>query len=380
MEQEAKQKWAEEHPGDYNPYSVMPKLHILTFDLGQLAQQYQDIEDKAFNFTEFFKTDDKDEFVYKKDIANFLNIISQEDGETLYPFSCDEYREQFRHTFWILPGVKEGKALAEMLRTHPVFGNYEIVNVCGTEDEETKGDPLEAVREKIGDTPEESLTITLSCGKLTTGVTVKEWTAVLYLAGSKNTSPSSYMQTIFRVQSPGSIGGKTKTDCYVFDFAPDRTLKMIAETAKVSAKAGESTSDDRIILGNFLNFCPIISYNGTEMKVYKVDQMMQQLKRVYVDKVVNSGFDDGNLYSKHLYNLSNVELEQFDNLRKIIGQTKANKQTKDIDINKEGFDNENIEKKHEKKTGKKLTKKEAEQLAELIKKRRQREAAVINLQ
>lgn len=377
MEQQAKQEWAVQHPGDPNPYEELPKLNILTFNLGKLAAQYQD-EDKAFNFTEFFKTDDRGNFVYKADIANFLDIISSNKGETLYPFSSEEYREFFHHTFWIVPGVKEGKALAEMLRVHSVFGSYKIVNVCGKEDEETKGDPLEEVRNSITDHPEDTYTITLSCGKLTTGVTVKEWTAVLYLAGSKNTSPAAYMQTIFRVQSPGRIGGKMKTDCYVFDFAPDRTLKMIAQTAKVSAKAGEADREDRIILGDFLNFCPIISYDGTQMQKYNVDQMMQQLKRVYVDKVVNTGFDDGNLYSRKLYNLSNVELESFANLREIIGQTKANKQTKGIDINNQKFDKEDYDKARQKaqRQGKKLTQKQLEQLAEQQKKRRQRDIAV----
>ncbi len=377
MEQQAKQEWAVSHPGDHNPYAELPKLNILTFNLGDLAVHYQD-EDKAFNFTEFFKTDDKEQFVYKKDIANFLDIISSNKGETLYPFSSAEYREFFHHTFWIVPGVKEGKALAEMLRTHSVFGSYKVVNVCGNEDEETTGDPLEEVRSAIGDHPEDTYTITLSCGKLTTGVTVREWTAVLYLAGSRNTSPASYMQTIFRVQSPGRIGGRMKTDCYVFDFAPDRTLKMVAETAKVSAKAGETGQEDKIILGNFLNFCPIISYDGTEMKPYNVDQMMQQLKRVYVDRVVNSGFEDGHLYSKKLYDLSDVELERFADLREIIGQTKANKQSKDIKINNQKFDKEDIEKakREAKKSGKQITQEELEQMAEQLKKRRQRDIAV----
>ncbi|MBQ4407977.1 MAG: Eco57I restriction-modification methylase domain-containing protein [Bacteroidales bacterium] len=378
MEQQAKQEWATQHPGDPNPYAELPKLHILTFDLGKLASEYQD-EDKAFNFTEFFKTDDQGNFVYENDIKNFLDIISSNNGDTLYPFSSDEYRDFFRHTFWILPGVAAGNALAKMLREHKLFGSYTTVNVCGHEDEETTGDPLAEVHSAIGTHPEDTNTITLSCGKLTTGVTVREWTAVLYLAGSQNTSPASYMQTIFRVQSPGTISGRMKTDCYVFDFAPDRTLKMIAQTAKISAKAGEADREDKIILGNFLNFCPIISYDGTEMKPYNVDQMMQQLKRVYVDKVVNTGFDDGHLYSKKLYNLSDVELEKFADLREIIGQTKANKQTKDITINNQKFNREDIEKerkKHKRETGKDITPEQARQLLELQQKRRQRDIAV----
>ena len=378
MEQRAKQEWALTHPGDYNPYEELPKLNLLTFNLGALVAKYQD-EDKAFNFTEFFRTKESGEFVHEKDVRRFLDIISSEKGETLYPFSSQQYREFFHHTFWIVPGVKEGKALKEMLDHHPIFGVYNVVNVCGKEDEETTGDPLEDVRNAIGECPENTYTITLSCRRLTTGVTVREWTAVLYLAGSKNTSPAAYMQTIFRVQSPGRIGGRMKTDCYVFDFAPDRTLKMVVEAAKVSAKAGETTEDDRQILGDFLNFCPIISCEGTEMKPYNVEQMMRQLKRVYVDKVVNSGFEDGHLYSKKLLNLSDVELDSFANLREIIGQTKASNKIPEIPINQQGFDNkdiENVQKEHKKKTGRELTEEEARQLLELQQKRKQRDIAV----
>ena len=378
MEQQAKQAWALNHPGDHNPYEDLPKLNLLTFNLGSLVADYQD-EDKAFNFTEFFRVDDSGEFAHKEDVKRFLDIISSDKGETLYPFSSAQYREFFHHTFWIVPGVKEGKAFAEMLRTHSVFGSYKIVNVCGKEDDETKGDPLDEVRSAISDHPEDTYTITLSCGKLTTGVTVKEWTAVLYLAGSKNTSPAAYMQTIFRVQSPGRIGGRMKTDCYVFDFAPDRTLKMVAAAAKVSAKAGETDRDDKQILGEFLNFCPIIACEGTEMKPYNVDQMMQQLKRVYVDKVVNTGFEDGHLYSKKLLDLSDIELERFADLREIIGQTKASNKIPEIPINRQGFDNDDIEKmqkEQKKKTGKQITIEEARRLLELQMKRKQRDTAV----
>lgn len=377
MEQRAKQEWALKHPGDYNPYEELPKLNLLTFNLGDLALDFQD-EDKAFNFTEFFRTDDDGQFVHRREVAHFLDIISSDKGETLYPFSSAQYREFFHHTFWIVPGVAAGLALAEMLRSHPVFGTYSIVNVCGNEDEDATADPLDDVRRAIGPKPEDSYTITLSCGKLTTGVTVREWTAVLYLAGSKSTSPASYMQTIFRVQSPGKVGGRMKTDCYVFDFAPDRTLKMVAEAAKVSAKAGDTDQEDRQILGEFLNFCPIIACDGTVMSPYNVDQMMQQLKRVYVDKVVNTGFEDGHLYSNKLMRLSDGELESFANLREIIGQTKASQHTREIKINEQGFDNEDIEKvkREAKKKGKNLTPEQLEELAKLQRRRKQRDLAV----
>ena len=379
MEQQAKAEWQRLHPLEHNPYEELPRMNILTFDIGELHEHYADGE-LVFNFSEFFRTGANGSFVHEADVSRFLDIISTT-GTTRYPFSSEALRELFHHTFWIVPGVKEGAALATMLRDHPVFGNYKVVNVAGDEDEESvySNDALREVLDAIGDKPEETYTITLSCGKLTTGVTVRPWTAVLYLAGSKNTSPQSYMQTIFRVQSPAMIGGQMKTDCYVFDFAPDRTLKMVAEVARISTRAGEAEDGDREALGDFLNFCPIVSCKGTQMLPYDVDQMMQQLKRVYVDKVVGSGFDDGHLYSRRLLNLSSDELETFANLREIIGSTRSNGRTREVVINNQGFDQEEIDRQKKdahKKEKRELTDKEARDLLEKKRRRQQRDTAV----
>jgi len=104
--------------------------------------------------------------------------------------------------------------------------NLKIVNVAGDGDEEEANEEaLKSVERAIGDNPHQTYTITLSCGRLTTGVSVKAWTAVFMLSGSYNTSASAYMQTIFRVQTPATINGKVKEECFVFDFAPDRNAK-----------------------------------------------------------------------------------------------------------------------------------------------------------
>ena len=145
---------------------------------------------------------------------------------------------------------------------------------------------LKAVNSAIGSDPDETYTITLSCGRLTTGVSVKPWTGVFMLSGSYSTSAAQYMQTIFRVQTPYEKHGRMKEECYAFDFAPDRTLRVLAEAAKVSTKAGKQTDEDRKILGDFLNFCPIISIVGSQMKPYDVNKMMSQLKRAQIEKVV----------------------------------------------------------------------------------------------
>lgn len=220
-------------------------------------------------------------FVHEKDVSAFLNLLTKEDKDSCYPFANEEYLNNFRHTLWVLPGVKAAKAMSALLQAHPVFQHFKVVNVAGDgdEDEESR-DALEAVEEAIGKDPDATRTITLSCGRLTTGVSVKAWTAVLMLSGSYNTAASSYMQTIFRVQTPATINGRVKEQCYVFDFAPDRTLKVIAETAKISAKAGKTSGNDREIMGEFLKFCPVISIEGSKMNQFDVPKMLEQLKKL----------------------------------------------------------------------------------------------------
>ena len=382
MEQRAKASWDDLHFGDPNPYASLPTMNIYTYDLGRLLNEFID-EDVAFNFREFFRVNGAESFIHEKDVAAFLNLLTKEDKESCYPFANEEYRNIFRHTLWMVPGVKEARALSTMLQSHPVFQHFKIVNVAGDgdRDEESK-DALIAVEEAIGHDPDATRTITLSCGRLTTGVSVKAWTAVFMLSGSYNTAASSYMQTIFRVQTPATINGRVKEQCYVFDFAPDRTLKVIAETAKISAKAGKTSGNDRKVMGDFLNFCPIISVEGGRMNQFDVPHMLEQLKKVYVERVVRNGFEDKSLYNDELMKLNELELQEFDNLKKIIGQTKAMPKTNQVDINNQGLTDEQYEEledlqKRNKKKGKQpLTEEEKKRLEELKKKRENRDAAI----
>ena len=384
MEQQAKATWDELHFGDPNPYASLPTMNIYTYDLGRLLNDFAD-EDIAFNFREFFRANDVGKFVHEKDVWAFLNLLTKEDKESCYPFANEEYRNIFRHSLWIVPGVASARALSAMLQSHPVFQYFKIVNVAGDGDlEEESKDALSAVEEAIGPDPDATHTITLSCGRLTTGVSVKAWTAVFMLSGSYNTGAASYMQTIFRVQTPATINGRVKEQCYVFDFAPDRTLKVIAETAKISAKAGKTSSDDRKTMGDFLNFCPIISVEGSKMNPFDVPRMLEQLKKVYVERVVRNGFEDKSLYNDELMKLNDLELQAFDDLKKIIGQTKAMPKTNQVDINNQGLTDEqyeeleSLEKKNKKKGKDKqpLTEEEKRRLEELKKKRENREAAI----
>ena len=397
MEQSAKQEWYVNHFGDHNPYADLPRMNIYTFALGNLVTGYADIEDEAFNFKEFFRTWTGDpgrdhrsmpstavvgDFIHKEDVSRFLDLIIKYNPESNYPFSTAEYRRNFRHSLWMLPGVKEARALSAMLKKHHVFGKFDIVNVAGEGDEDVENEEaLRMVQKAMSDDPEQTYTITLSCGRLTTGVTVPPWTAVMMLAGSFQTDAKAYMQTIFRVQSPWRAkSGRLKEECYVFDFAPDRTLKVIAETAKISAKAGKSTSDgDRATMGAFLNFCPIIGYNGTEMKPYNVEGMLEQLKKVYVDRVVRHGFEDSYLYNNDLLlKLTEGDLKKFDGLKKIIGSTKANHTVSDVNINNQGLTNEQYDEveKIKKKKKHELTEDEKKRLEEYKEKKKNRDAAV----
>lgn len=379
MEQRAKAQWDLTHPGDHNPYAGLPRMNIYTYDLGRLMNEFAD-EDIAFNFREFFRTTEDGEFVHKQHVEDFLNLLTKtREGDDVYPFANKRYRDIFRHTLWMVPGVKAAKALAAMLRNHPVFRLFKIVNVAGDGDEEEPNEEaLRKVNNAIGPDPDMTCTITLSCGRLTTGVSVKPWTGVLMLSGSHNTAASAYMQTIFRVQTPATINGRVKEDCYVFDFAPDRTLKVLAETAKISTKAGKQTTSERQQLGEFLNFCPIISIEGSQMKQLDTEHMLQQLKRVYVERVVQNGFEDGYLYNDELMKLTDVDIKEFDELKGIIGKTKAMGKTNDIIVNNQGLTDEEYAEQEqlEKKNKRQRTPEEQARLEELKKKRKVKEDAI----
>ena len=359
MEQKKKTEWDLLHHGDHNPYADLPKMHIYTYDLGEKLKKYvsDEYDTKAFNFREFFRVwykgpNNKRElpkgavegrFVHENDIVSFLNLMATEDKDSGYPFSTQEYRDMFRHTLWMVPGVKEAKALSDLLRNHPVFGKFGIANVAGEGDkyeEDHSADALELVRNTIKNN---KYSITLSCGKLTTGVTVKEWTAVLMLSGSYSTAAAQYMQTIFRVQSAGSIDGRQKTDCYVFDFAPDRTLKVLTETVHLSRKPGKSQQKRREAMTEFLNYCPVIAISGSRTKKYSVESMMEQIKQIYAERAVNSGFEDESIYNDELLKLNDIDASKFNELRDIIGSSKAEKKKGEVVVNGQGLTDEQVE-------------------------------------
>ncbi|UYB50121.1 Eco57I restriction-modification methylase domain-containing protein (plasmid) [Lysinibacillus capsici] len=392
MEQQAKYEWDQNNFGDSNPYASLPKLSIFTYHLDKefINHQYVDIEDKAFNFREFFRTYDNNEpdfslrgkFVHEKDVWDFLNLISKKDRyeehQTNFPFSTDHYRDNLRNTLWLVPGVQEARALSELMKEHDVFSQFDIINVAGSGDNDSENiEALEKVKKAIGDDPENAYTITITCGKLTTGVSVPAWTGVMML--SNTTSPSTYLQTAFRVQTPANIGGQIKTECYVFDFAPDRTLKMVAQAAQLNTKAGSLNSpDQKAAMATFLNYCSVISNDNSKMNAIDVEHMLRQLKRAAVDKVVSTGFDDTNLYTDELLRLNEADIQDFNDLKAIIGTSKQEKKPLDVTINNQGFDDEEWQKAldAEKKKPKQRTPEEQEAIDKLNELKKQKKTMI----
>ena len=387
MEQRAKQEWDDKHFGDPNPYADLPRMQILTFKLPKMVRDEAIENNEVFKFHEFFRVwteEDKktyqklidneksairradlqaqmaeikvDKFIHEGAVRRFLDKLVEESETSQYPFSTDEFREHFRHTFWLLPGVKEAAALYELLKEHEVFGEendmFHIVNVAGDGNiEDKEGSALKEVQEAI---KKYEYTITLSCGKLTTGVSVPEWTAVLCMKGSENTPAANYMQTIFRVQTHAVLNGRQKSDCYVFDFAPDRALTAVAETAKMAVDAQgagkkqmkRKQKEEEEHLQAFIKLCPVLSMDEGEMgKHISANEIFEKLSNVYIERAVRSGYADNSIYNPdQLLNLTPEQEKALGDVHDLLGSMPAGWKPDKININNTGIgDTKNAE-------------------------------------
>ena len=328
-EQRTKNEWNKKHPGETNPYQELPKMNIFAFNMGTLIPGKDYKKGDMFSFGEMFRTfvgrpevdivdgkpykaskEEIGKFVHEADVQKFLDLMYLGDEKTNYPFTKEQHQENFRHTLWIVPGVKAAKALKDLLEQHELFGSedFKVVNVAGNSEVDENLNDLGRVKEAIKNYP---YTITLSCAKLITGVTVPEWSAVFFMKGSADSSPATYMQTIFRVQSPHVYeenGEKRmKANCYVFDFAPGRSLKVVAATAKFARKTKTAknktniiTQNDEEIIKDFTTYCPIwqpvVAKAGSSLQPISTDDIITELNKVYVENIVKNGFDDYNIY------------------------------------------------------------------------------------
>lgn len=352
MEQEAKENWDKDHPNEANPYAPLPKVSMFTFEMNKHFKDprfnREGLGKYTFNFKEFFRTDKDGKFVYESDVKKFLDNITNP-GTANYPFSTREFRNRLRHTLWVLPGIKEANALEKLLKKHSVFGTeYNVINVVRNDRSDSElgtDNDVDAERKEIAKADKVGKkTITLTVRKLTTGATVPEWTGVLFL--SNTNSAMQYLQAAFRAQTPYSSPefGK-KENCYIFDFAPDRALTVMAESTSLATGVGKiQTKEQKARMAKLMNFLPILGESNQQMKPYKVDKLLAQLKRAYAEKAVRTGFDDDSIYSDELLLIKDADLNDFNNLKGIIGTTKKEKAPTKIDVNHQGLDEEEYDK------------------------------------
>ena len=396
MEQEAKLNWDERNPGVPNPYAELPALSIFTYDvdtfashIGSIGENFHDSLDGAFKFHEFFRVykddegNDIAEFVHESMIRKFLDLLVDNTLNTKFPYATEEYRNYNKHSLWLLPNrVKVIEAMEKLLKDHQIFGSnqFGIVNISGDkkdvkDEEKEEKDAKERVTKAIEDS---EYTITLTGQRLTTGASVPEWTAVFMM--SDTNSATTYLQTAFRCQTPAKTDGKIKTQGYVFDFAPDRTLKLVAEAIELNHKSGKINSpEQKDAMKEFLNFCPILAAKGGVMKPYDVEAMLGQLKKAIIERVSRNGFDDPKLYNDELLKLDEMDISKFNELKAIIG-TSSNERVNEIKINELGMDDLQTKKAEEAERKKKqkieLSEEEKEALKKLKEAREQKKTAI----
>ncbi|MDD4406340.1 MAG: Eco57I restriction-modification methylase domain-containing protein [Parabacteroides sp.] len=392
MEQKEKLNWDEINPGVPNPYAELPALSIFTYDvdtfashIGSLGENFHDSLDGAFKFHEFFRVhkDDKGndtaEFVHEPMVRKFLDLLVDNTLDTKFPYATEEYRNYNKHSLWLLPNrVKAIKAMEKLLKDHPIFGSnqFGIVNISGdSRDDEEDKDAKDRVTRAIEN---HDYTITLTGQRLTTGASIPEWTAVFIM--SDTNSATTYLQTAFRCQTPARIEGKIKTQGYVFDFAPDRTLKLVAEAIELNHKSGKTNSpEQKDAMRQFLNFCPILAAEGGTMKPYDVENMLGQLKKAIIERVSRNGFDDPKLYNDELLQLDELDITRFNELKKIIGKS-TSERVNEIKINDLGMADLQVQQAEEverkKKQKKELSQEEKEALRKLKEAREQKKTAI----
>lgn len=278
-EQRAKETWV----GKNNPYKALPRMVLMTYKIPESIREVASQgEFDEFDLNEFFKAEGKGEdakFKHENEVQKWLDLIRGsylpssvddlklgQDKRPPMPYSDTRLLNILTHTLWFLPDVAACDAMKNLIdqRQNTFYHDYKVIVCAGTK----AGIGLEAlkpVQAAMAD-PLNSKTITLSCGKLTTGVTVRPWTGVFMLRNLK--SPETYFQTAFRVQSPWEIKDDNgnpqiiKENCYVFDFALDRALKQISS---YSSRLDIKESDPEARVREFTKFLPVLAYDGSAM-------------------------------------------------------------------------------------------------------------------
>ena len=284
-EQRAKEEFASKNTSKWNPYGALPQMRLLTYQMpSELLTVASAGEFDEFDLNEFFAatgTGKAAQFKYKSDVQKWLDIIRGQYAPKIvdglkaglpppFPYSDVRLLPYLQHSFWFLPNVAACRAMANLLaEKHNIFWHeYQVLVVAGA----SAGigqEALPPVRKAIG-SGFTTKTITLSCGKLTTGVTVPQWSSILMLRNLK--SPETYFQAAFRVQSPWSIKNPNgdnpneedilKPVCFVFDFAPTRALRQLSEYG-IGLSPNESNPEQAV--KDLVSFLPVLAYDGANM-------------------------------------------------------------------------------------------------------------------
>ena len=277
-EQAAKARW--DSSRGKNPYLALPQMVMMTY---QLPEKIREIAEQGeyseFDLNLFFEAEGE-RFVHEEYVQKWLDLIHGTYAEQVVsdlkladkkppmPFSDERLLDYLRHTYWFLPSVASCRAMKRLLEkpvNRKFFGRYTVIVAAGHE----AGMGAEAVNPVYASmgNPQESCTITLSCGKLSTGVTVKPWTGIFMLRNSS--SPETYFQAAFRVQSPWTLRDEwgeevvLKRLCYVFDFAPNRALRQVAE---YSCRLSVDEHNPEQKVSEFIQYLPILAYDGSSMR------------------------------------------------------------------------------------------------------------------
>jgi hypothetical protein len=300
-EQRAKESWSS---NERNPYLALPKMHLLAYEMPEKLKEVALNNQSEFSLTEFFKTDKGEDkqphFVHESEVQKWLDVLRGQDISGLWanvsnqerpplPYEDSNLLRALQHTVWYLPSVDACHAMSTLLRAqhNTFFRDYQVVVAAGAK--AGLGEKaLPPVKQAIGNVPQDSKTITLSCGKLMTGVTVPAWTGIFMLRELR--SPESYFQAAFRVQSPWTttgidsvVGGDieiiNKQYCYVLDFSPNRALRQIVDYATKLRSEVASEKDNEKAISDFMEFLPVLSFDGYSMNQLHAADVIDFLTR-----------------------------------------------------------------------------------------------------
>ena len=323
-EQTAKRNWDPSDDG-HNPYERMPEMRLFTYQMSKMIEeklaqgtliQNEENVDYAFDLSEFFRVNDKGRFEHAAAVSKFLDNLTCGN----YPYAEREYKAELKHSLWMLPRVAAAKAMEQLLNQHPVFQEYKVILAAG-DGISLEHESDESVEEEARNftaneksfarvtraIAENEKTITLTVGQLTTGVTIPQWTAVFML--SNINSPALYFQAAFRAQNPYEFQKDglfyRKERSYVFDFAPERTLRLFDEFANnlSSNSVGFTTDDRKKRIADLLNFFPVIGEDPAGgMKELNTEEVLTIPNRIRSQEVVKRGFMSNLLFA----NIANI--------------------------------------------------------------------------